>query len=436
MSREQQTTCLILSGVRGDTRRYRALHLLEQLQLLGVPSRFVHLTDPSVQKYIQPGLRFAILHRVPYEPVSQALLERMRANGTVIISDFDDLVFNVEMFPHINSPDFADPVRTGLYKSNMENLRRMLAESEGAIASTDYLSQEMQRFGKRTWVHRNAFSLEMLHYANRVRSLGRQSGNGRVVIGYASGTPTHNRDFEMIRPALQEVMRRCPRVDLSLIGPLELGTGWEGLEGRIMRQGLIPWRELPGRLCGFDINLAPLVADNPFSQSKSEIKYMEAGMLGIPTVASPTDAFAYAIRQGENGYLASSEDEWVNTVLRLAEDSDLRRRTGEQARQAVMENHHPSYRAAQLAALLNEISAELRGQPFLESGVPSRAELLTRAENVLAEKRWLTAGYEKDPSNFQLGLYSLRHDGLKPTVLKVWVFVRRLLSPIFPFRKA
>jgi hypothetical protein len=49
-----------------------------------------------------------------------------------------------------------------------------------------------------------------------------------------------------------------------------------------------------------DINLAPLVMDNPFAQSKSEIKYMEAALVRAPTIASPTDAYRFAIRPGEN----------------------------------------------------------------------------------------------------------------------------------------
>jgi hypothetical protein len=39
---------LVLSEVRGDTRRYRALHLVEQLGLLGLRCEFVHMADPVI----------------------------------------------------------------------------------------------------------------------------------------------------------------------------------------------------------------------------------------------------------------------------------------------------------------------------------------------------------------------------------------------------
>ena len=54
----------------------------------------------------------------------------------------------------------------------------------------------------------------------------------------------------------------------------------------------MPWRKLPEIQVQFDINLAPLEIDNPFGQSKSEIKYVEAALLRVPTIASPSDSYS------------------------------------------------------------------------------------------------------------------------------------------------
>ena len=68
----------------------------------------------------------------------------------------------------------------------------------------------------------------------------------------------------------------------------------------------MPWRNLPSIQVRFDINLAPLEINNPFGQSKSEIKYVEAALLRVPTIASPSDSYSAAIRHAENGYLANN----------------------------------------------------------------------------------------------------------------------------------
>jgi glycosyltransferase involved in cell wall biosynthesis len=322
----------------------------------------------------------------------------------------------------------------------MQRIRKLLLASDASIASTQYLADQIQRTASlRIWIHRNAFSLEMLKRSNEAREAvpaGREPG--RVLIGYASGTPTHNRDFEMIRPALKQVLARYPQADLQLIGPLDPGDDWSELAERIRRQKLVPWRRLPGLLAGLDINLAPLLTDNPFAQSKSEIKYMEAALVGVPTIASPTDAFCYAIRPGENGFLANTTEEWASALSRLIEDGSLRRRVGEEARAAVMAEYHPARRAGELVHLLNEAGQMIRGSSFqLEGLAPEVIEQGAQqaAHNILAKGDWIPERYEKGPTAFQMGLFSLRTVGVLWTLQRVWIAFRRLVAPLFPFKK-
>lgn len=425
---------MALSEVRGDTRRYRSLHLLEQLSTLGLNCEFVHMAAPALFEKTASRWDVVFFHRIAFGDHVKRLLDHFQAQNSLVLSDFDDLIFDVDAFQFIDSPDFVDPIRVEMYLQNMRNIRAMLEHSEGVLASTNFLSARIASLGKPVWVHRNAFSLEMLACSESAR-VKKPDNLGKVVIGYASGTPTHNRDFELVKPALQSVMRRDPRVVLRLVGPLDPGAGWEGLESRIERQKLVPWRKLPGILAGFDINLAPLVMDNPFAQSKSEIKYMEAAMVETPTIASATDAFRYAIRCGETGLLVDSPDGWQSAIEHLVQDANLRAELGQRAYQAVIKEYHPVTRATQLAQTLDEISEKLRGQPFWQGNRPDESSILARAQSMSQSKRWLPRLYEKDPSNFELGLYSLRHRGWKTLLRQVWIFFRRLLAPIFPFRK-
>ena len=89
-----------------------------------------------------------------------------------------------------------------------------------------------------------------------------------------------------------------------MAGPLEIGTEFDKYQSRIKRMAYVPRRENYRNIAGVDINLAPLEIGNPFCESKSELKFFEAGLLGVPTVATATRTFCEAISDGKDGFVA------------------------------------------------------------------------------------------------------------------------------------
>jgi O-antigen biosynthesis protein len=436
LSAQPPKSILVLSGVKGDTRRYRALHLIEQLRLCGVDAQFIHLTDPRFEAVCNSrSWDMVVFQRVAWVEFLGRVIKGLEKNKILMLSDFDDLIFDPTAFEFINSPDFADNIRSSLYKDTMHRIRMMLDCTQGILASTGYLAGQIQRLGKPVWVHRNSFSLQMLNISREVRRAAQPHDPGRVIIGYGSGTPTHNRDFEMVQPALNMVLHKYPQVELHLIGPLDPGKNWNGVEDRIHRLKLVPWARLPWLLADFDINLAPLMMDNPFAQSKSEIKYMEAALVGVPTVASPTDAYAYAIRHGENGFLARTEEEWVEVLSGLVEDAQVRQQVGEKAMHTVLADYHPAARADELVERLEDIQQVCMAQSFWRGDPPTPETVQLRAQKAEIEGGWVPAQFEIGPSYIQMGLYTLRTTGVLATIQFMWIFFRRLISPILPFNR-
>ncbi len=278
----------------------------------------------------------------------------------------------------------------------------------------------MQSFRKPSWVHRNAFDIEMLDLSEDAYTAKREEAR-KVIIGYASGTATHNHDFTVAKPAIKKTLQKYSHTELWLIGPIDPGEDWGDLTERIRHINLVPWRRLPSLLCQFDINIAPLVADNPFSQSKSEIKYMEAGLVRVPTIASPISAFRYAIQSGENGWLAESNQDWEKRLSELVEDTRLRKQMGNQAYQDVIARYHPQVRSRELVSTISQIVEKLNYPKF-----EARPRINQDLERVTPE-------YERHPTYLQMGIYSLRNRGWKTLLKQIWIYFRRLLAPIFPF---
>ena len=87
-----------------------------------------------------------------------------------------------------------------------------------------------------------------------------------------------------------------------------------------------------------DINLS-ILARSAVTDSKSEIKWLEAGMFGIPSVVSRTSAYEESTVDGENVFLCSTEDEFFTKIDLLVEDVSLRTRMGLNARSCVEETY-------------------------------------------------------------------------------------------------
>jgi hypothetical protein len=154
---------------------------------------------------------------------------------------------------------------------------------------------------------------------------------------------------------------------------------------------------------------------------------MEAALLRVPTVASPTEAFKYAIRSGMNGYLATSGAEWAEALDLLVRDAEVRKSIGEAAYAHVLENYHPLRRSAELVATLSQLCESLPGKPFqISPAQPAGQD---------GGSFRIDPEIERNPTLLRMAVYSLRHRGARTLLVQVWVYIRRLMAPIFPFRR-
>lgn len=64
-----------------------------------------------------------------------------------------------------------------------------------------------------------------------------------IVIGYGSGTATHDVDFEEAAAALVEVLEGYPTVQMWIAGPLRISPQLEDFGARVQRFPLTGWRD-------------------------------------------------------------------------------------------------------------------------------------------------------------------------------------------------
>lgn len=98
----------------------------------------------------------------------------------------------------------------------------------------------------------------------------------------------------------------------------------------------VPLIRYPKRLhsLDFDIGLAPL-RDTEFNRAKSNIKYLEYGILGIPTIASMVTPYM----EDKVVLVKNRHNDWYKAIKKLIEDPDARERIGLAAREDALQNY-------------------------------------------------------------------------------------------------
>jgi len=333
--------------------RYRSGHLSEELRLAGgtcdaVQTDIVDLIG-AVEHY-----RLFVLNRVRWRDEVAVFLDAARREGRPVLFDTDDLVFDPELADHLAFMENWPEQSRRKEIAELDAYRRTLAACDGVTVSTEPLAEHARRVNEHIGVVFNAVSEEMRSLAqealNRTRAV-----DDDVCIAYLSGTRTHNRDFLAAADALVWTLDTYPATRLLLIGKLDLDERFERFGSRVRRVGLQPWRELAAFYREIDINLAPLEAGNPFTECKSCVKYLEAALLGVPTVASARPDFRRVIEHGRNGLLADTPDEWRDCLSRLVESAELREGIGRVASDSVNELDTTVARAPALQRALEDV---------------------------------------------------------------------------------
>ena len=106
-------------------------------------------------------------------------------------------------------------------------------------------------------------------------------------------------------------------------------TTTDELAERYEHEGFVPFSQLPGRIGGWDVAIAPL-ADIPANQTRSDIKLKEYAGCGIPWLASPVGPYA-ALGEDQGGRLVP-DDGWYEALDRLVTSKRDRKRLGKKAK--------------------------------------------------------------------------------------------------------
>jgi glycosyltransferase involved in cell wall biosynthesis len=236
------------------------------------------------------------------------LLERL-VGYTKLVYEIDDDMFHADAagIPHL------------AHQKMRESVARCLLLCDAVTTSNDYLAKILLEYNDQVFVLPNHVKAGLLRM--------RRPRNERVTVGWAGGT-SHGWDLEELRVPLRRVLDNNPEVDMHW-----MGVDGSPLVGRDCRWTM--WEPDVGeyyKAIDFDIAVAPS-ADRVFNRSKTALRALEMGALGIPVVASNRLPYSDYVVDGKTGFLCDTDDDWQEALTSLINDEDMREEMGAAGRE-------------------------------------------------------------------------------------------------------
>ena len=348
---------------------YRVVRWAEAARAAGATASVAKVEDLPAQLDDFRKADLIYIWRAAWDERVASVIELAHRDDIPILFDIDALLMEpeqakAEVIDGIRSQKFAEAT----IRDHFERVERVFRAAQFCSAPTEMLAHRLRRYGQPAFVLPNGFDEDGRRRSALAARRRRQApDDGLIRIGYATGSKTHQKDFAQAAEGVARVMMEHPETRLVLFnsqwGPvLDIGEFdvFDGLADQIEWRDMVPIEQLPDELARFDVNLAPLEVGNIFCESKSELKFYEAALVDRPTVASPTEPYARAIRHGETGYLATTPDDWYAAVKALVVDADLRRRMAKAAQYVAIADYGPERRAELFTSVLEQILARGR----------------------------------------------------------------------------
>ena len=247
----------------------------------------------------------------PYFPAyAEWLLSKWR--GYII--DYDDAVFH--------NYDYS---RFAILKWLMKNkIDRVMRYADLVWVGSPYLEERALRAGAAR-IERLPTVIDPSRYRQKVHI----TAIPYVTIGWI-GSPNTSRYLDGIINALERLHQAYRIKFLMVNGEKKLSfTGC---------MEMVPWSEEGevDALLQMDIGIMPL-PNSPWERGKCGYKLIQYMGCGLPVVATPIGINKDIVHHGVNGYLAYSENEWVNYLGKLVVDAKTRQDMGKKGYELVQQ---------------------------------------------------------------------------------------------------
>jgi len=242
-----------------------------------------------------------------FPPLFEYLLKKRHIK---YLADYDDAIFHkYDLHPN-----------RLLRRLFRRKIGKVMGGAETVIVCNGYLEEYARKYNARTFRLPTVVLLDNYNKAMHLHQ-NKTDDNELFVVGWIGSKSTSGYIVDIL-PVFEKFAAKY-EAKFSLVG-FDDTVLPDGMKERCKIDS-IPWSEESEieEILKFDVGIMPLRSD-PWSQGKCGFKLVQYMSCAKPVVASPVGINCSMVTEGENGFLAETDDEWFRALERLYLDSGLR----------------------------------------------------------------------------------------------------------------
>ena len=287
---------------------------------------FMYGMDSFVMMDIDNILRCKLFDVVVVQrilPFLDVLRKKCNKYDIKLIYETDDDLLGVEK----NSPSYEYVNRVS------DSIKNFIEDSEVITVTTPTLASKFDE--SKTVIISNYYVDSVLNIKEDIKT------EGKLKLGYY-GTLTHSKDLFLIKNVILRLKEKYD-FDFEVFGGFNasdnVDESWfKSIELPPNNMDFEKFMGWLSKTIDWDIALVPL-ENSPFNQCKSELKFIELAVLGLPGVYSDMCVYNNVVTDGIDGFLAANDDEWVEKIEMLILDNDLRKSIRKNALNKVLRDY-------------------------------------------------------------------------------------------------
>lgn len=267
-------------------------------------------------------------------PAGPPILEWMLARtGVPIVYDFDDAIF---------LPNISDANRGFAWLKWSQKVGTICRVSTHVTVGNEYLRQYAASFNPQATIVATTIDCDRYVPKDNIAL------HNPPVIGW-TGSHTTIKYLQTLVPTLQQ-LRKSLDFRVKVVGVERFAIPGIDVES-------VPWTSGTeiADIGDCDVGVMPL-PDDEWSRGKCGLKALQYMALGIPVVASAVGVNSTIIADGWNGFVAASQDEWIEKLVRLLTDAELRKRFADEGRKTVEARYSARVEAPRVMEILERAS--------------------------------------------------------------------------------